>query len=95
MNTSVRYHANKDKLGHVFPLHPLDEVQENTNQWEKRILLGPDEISWRSHSHNVAAAQMCINFEEVGFTKNKLVYGTRVRFKPHHNSTKTTTLKNL
>ena len=95
MNISVRYHANKDKNGHIFPLHPLDEVQENINQWTKRILLGPDETSWRSHSPNVAAAHMCINFEEVEFTKNKLVYGTGVVSKPQHHSTKTTTPKKV
>ena len=93
MNISVRYHANKDKLCHIFPLHALGEVQENINQWTKRILLGPDETSWRSYSPNVAAAHMCINFEEVEFTKNKLVYGIGVRSKPHHHSTKTTTPK--
>lgn len=32
MNISVRYHADKDKTGHIFPLYPLDEVQENINQ---------------------------------------------------------------
>ena len=45
MNISVHYHANKDKSGYLFPLHPLDEVQENINQWTKRILLGSDETS--------------------------------------------------
>ena len=28
MNISVRYHADKDKKGHIFPLHLLDEYQE-------------------------------------------------------------------
>ena len=81
MNISVHYHANKDKSGYMFPLHPLDEVQENINQWTKRILLGPDETSWKAHSPNVAAAHMCINFEETEFTKNKLEYRTGVRTK--------------
>ena len=67
MNISVRYHEGKDKAGNPFPLHPLDEVQENINQWTKRILMGPDEVSWVSHSPNVASAHMCINFEESEF----------------------------
>ena len=91
MNISVRYHANKDKSGYLFPLHPLDEVQENINQWTKRILLGSDETSWKAHSPNVAAAHMCINFEESEFTKNKLEYRTGVRTKSQHHSTKTVT----
>ena len=32
MNISVWYHADKDKIGNIFPLHPSDEVQENINQ---------------------------------------------------------------
>ena len=63
MNTSVRYHEGKDKRGELYPMHPLDEVQENINQWTKRILLGPDEDSWRQHSPNIACSHMCINFE--------------------------------
>ena len=38
---------------------------------------------------------MCINFEEVEFTKNKLMYGTGVKSKPLHHSTKTTTPKKV
>ena len=56
MNINIRYHANKDKLGHILSFHPLDEVQGNINQWMKRVLFGPDETSWWSHSPNVAAA---------------------------------------
>ena len=91
MNISVRYHADIDKTGHIFPLHPLDEVQENINQWTKRILLGPGETSWRSHSPNVASAHMCINFEEVEFTKNNNWTGAGVTSKPLHRSKKTVT----
>ena len=91
MNISVRYNADKDKTGHIFPLHPLDEVQENINQWTKRILLGPGETSWRSHSQNVASAHMCINFEEVEFTKNNNWTGAGVKSKPLHRSKKTVT----
>ena len=56
MNISVRYHEGADVKGNAFLLHPLDEVQENVNQWAKRILLGPDEASWKAHSPNVACA---------------------------------------
>ena len=62
MNISVRYHEGNDAKGNAYPLHPLDEVQENVNQWTKRILLGPEEASWKGHSPNVACAHMCINF---------------------------------
>ena len=64
MNISVRYHEGFDVNGNMSHLHPLDEVQENINQWTKQILLGPDEASWKVHSTNVACAHMCINFEE-------------------------------
>ena len=32
MNISVRYHEGKDKRGEIYPMYPLDEVQENINQ---------------------------------------------------------------
>ena len=57
------------------------------------MLLGSDETSWKAHSLNVAAAHMCINSEETEFTKNKLEYGTGVRTKSQHHSTKTITPK--
>ena len=38
---------------------------------------------------------MCINFEDVEFTKNKLMCGTGVRSKSHRHSTKTTTPKKV
>ena len=37
MDISLRYHKGKDKAGDVFPLHQLDEVQENINQWKNNI----------------------------------------------------------
>ena len=70
-------------------MHPLDEVQENINQWTKRILLGPDEDSWRQHSSNVACSHMCINFEEVQFVKSQLDYGDGVKHKDKYHSLKT------
>ena len=33
MNISCRYHTGCDKRGYSFPMHPLDEVQENVNLW--------------------------------------------------------------
>ena len=90
MNISVRYHEGNDVKGNAFPLHPLDEVQENVNQWTKRILLGPDEASWKGHSPNVACAHMCINFEESEFVKSELDYTDGVKSKYTHRSTKTT-----
>ena len=44
-NIIYRYHKANDRSGHVYHLHPLDEVQERVNTWAKRILLGPDEKS--------------------------------------------------
>ena len=55
-------------------MHPLDEVQKNANLWTKRILLGSDELSWRMHSPNVAAAHMCVNHEETEYVKSTLYY---------------------
>ena len=89
MNICVRYHEGKDKAGDPFPLHPLDKVQENINQWKKRILMGPDEVSWVSHSPNVACAHMCINFEESEFVKKQLDYSDGIKHKTYHRSTKT------
>lgn len=77
MNISCRYHAGCDSKGIPFPQHPLDEVQENVNAWTKRILLGPDEISWRVHSPNVACAHMCVNFEESEYVKSHLDYSDK------------------
>ena len=89
MNISVRYHEGTDKSGFVFPMHPLDEMQENINQWTKKILLGPDEVSWVAHSPNVASAHMCINFEESEFVKKQLNYTNGVNHNFTHRSTKT------
>ena len=72
MNISVRYHEGNDKTGGASPMHPLDEVQENINQWTKRLLMGPDEISWVAHSPNVASSHMCINFEDSEFLKKTI-----------------------
>ena len=74
MNISCRYHTGCGKRGYSFPMHPLDEVQENVNLWTKRILLGSDELSWRMHSPNVAAAHMCVNHEETEYAKSTLYY---------------------
>ena len=87
MNISVRYHGGTDKNGFVFHMHPLDEMQENINQWTKKILLGPDEVSWVAHSPNVASTHMCINFEESEFVKKHLDYTNGV----DHNFTHRTT----
>ena len=77
MNISCRYHAGCDSRGHPYPQHPLDEVQENVNLWTKKILLGPDAISWKLHSPNVACAHMCVNFEESEFIKGHLDYSDK------------------
>ena len=74
MNISCRYHEGVDRNGNSFPLHPLDEVQENINCWTKIILLGPDEVSWKIHSPNVACAHMCVNYEESEYVKGSLDY---------------------
>ena len=72
MNISVRYHEGQDKYDNDFPLHPLDEMQENVNQWTKKLLMSSDEESWVAHSPNVSCAHMCINFEESEFVKKTL-----------------------
>ena len=77
MNICCRYHSGRDLRGNVFPLHPLDEVQENVNAWTKRILLGPDELSWKVHSPNVACAHICVNFEESEYVKSHLDYSDK------------------
>ena len=74
MNISCRYHKSKDRYGDPYPLHPLDEVQENVNLWTKKILLGPDEMSWRLNSPNVAYAHMCVNHGEIEYVKGSLDY---------------------
>ena len=92
MNISCRYHEGLDRNGNAFPLHPLDEVQENINCWTKRILLGPDEVSWKIHSPNVACAHMCVNYEESEYIKGSLDYSDLNNPKEiqTHRSSKTT-----
>ena len=74
MNISCRYHTGCDKRSYPYPIHPLDEVQENVNIWTKHILLGSDQLSWAYHSPNVAAAHICVNHEEVEYIKSSLDY---------------------
>ena len=92
MNVSCRYHEGNDRYGNRYPLHPLDEVQENVNLWTKKILLGPDEMSWRLHSPNVACAHMCVNHEESEYVKGSLDYSDLTNVKPKnlHRSVKNT-----
>ena len=77
MNISCRYHAGCDSKENQFPQHPLDEVQENVNAWTERILLGPDEISWKVHSPNVACAHMCVDFEASEYVQSNLDYSDK------------------
>lgn len=44
---------------------------ENINGWTKRLLLGPDEQSWKNHSPNLMCAHRCNNFEMQSFIKNR------------------------
>ena len=74
MNISCRYHEGYDRRVNSFPQHPLDEVQEDVNFWTKRILLGPDELSWEVHIPSVVCAYMCFNFEESEYVKINLDY---------------------
>ena len=69
MNYSVRHRNGKDSKGNLNPLHVLDEVMENINSWTKRLLLGPDETSWKIHSPNLMCAHRSKNFESDAFTK--------------------------
>ena len=92
MNVSCRYHKSKDRYADPYPLHPLDEVQENVNLWTKKILLGLDEMSWRLHSPNVACTHMCVNHGEIEYVKGSLDSSDlqSVNSKHLHRSTKTT-----
>ena len=89
MNISVRYHEGKDKRGEPYHIPPLDEVQDNTNQWMKQILLGPDKDSWKQHSLNVSSSNICIHFEEVEFVKIQFDYGEGAKYNDKHHSYKT------
>ena len=93
MNASVRYRTGKDTKGNPYPLHVLDEVMENINAWTKRLLLGPDEISWRIHSPNLMCAHRSNNFESDAFTKQRIEWNTNDEPTTKQyvsNSTKTT-----
>ena len=91
MNICCRYHCGNDSRGNNFPLHTLYEVQENVNAWTKRLLMGPDEISWKLHSPNVACAHMCVNFEESEYVRSQLDYSDKkhAKIKSIHRTSKT------
>ena len=74
MNISCRYHEGVDRNGNTLTLQPIDKVKENINCWTKRILLGPDKVSWKIHSLNVTCAHMCVNYEESEYVKGSLDY---------------------
>ena len=95
MNISVHYYEGTDKSGFVFPMHPLDEIQENVNQWTKKILLGPDEVSWVAHSPNVTSAHMCIDLEESEFVEKQLDYTNGVNHNFTQRSKKTISPKKI
>ena len=91
MNISCRYHEGKDRMGNEFTQHPLGEGQENKNACTKQILLGPDKLSWKVHSPNVACAHMCVSFEESEYVKGDLDYSeiNKAKTKRIHQSTRT------
>ena len=37
MNISCKYHEGKDNRSKAYPLHTLDEVQENVNTWTEKF----------------------------------------------------------
>ena len=91
INAAVRYRNGNDNKGDPFPLHVLDEVMENINGWTKRLLLGPDEQSWKLHSPNLMCAHRSNNFEIDAFTKHRLDLSEEPKRKLYtSNSTKTT-----
>lgn len=93
INASVRHRGGHDNKGNPFSLHVLDEVMENINGWTKRLLLGPDEQSWKIHSPNLMCAHRSNNFEIDAFTKQRLLVdmSDEPRRKDYiSNSTKTT-----
>ena len=77
INSSVRYRNGKDSKGNDYPLHVLDEVMENINAWTKRLLLGPDEVSWKIHSPNLMCAHRSNNFESDAFTKQRVEWNNK------------------
>jgi hypothetical protein len=77
INSSVRYRNGKDSKGNDYPLHVLDEVMENINAWTKRLLLGPDEVSWTIHSPNLMCAHRSNNFESDAFTKQRVEWNNK------------------
>ena len=93
INSSVRYRNGRDSKGNDYPLHVLDEVMENINAWTKRLLLGPDEMSWKIHSPNLMCAHRSNNFESDAFTKQRVEWVNQddpTRKKYVSTSTKTT-----
>ena len=53
--------------------------------------MGPDEVSWKVHSPNVACAHMCVNFEDSEYVKATLDYidSDEAKSKQTHRSNKT------
>ena len=93
IHSSVRYRNGNDSKGNPYPLHVLDEVMENINAWTKRLLLGPDEVSWRIHSPNLMCAHRSNNFESDAFTKQRIEWNISdepTRKDYNSSSTKTT-----
>ena len=44
--------------------------------------MGPDKVSWKLHSPNVACAHICVNFEESEYVKASLDYSNTNKAKP-------------
>lgn len=71
INSTCRYQPQEMKFA---PLHALDEVMENINQWAKMLPLGSNEDSWKMHSPNLMCARLCMNFERQEFINRRLGY---------------------
>ena len=74
MSISCYYHEGIDNNSNIYLIHPLDEVPASINCWTKRMLLGPDEVSWKKYSPNVSCVNMCVNYEELEYMKGGLYY---------------------
>lgn len=70
----------------------MEEVKENVSIWTKKIVLGPDETSWRLHRPKATSAHIRVNHNETEHVKYNLDYAklVDVKHKHLHRSFKTT-----
>ena len=72
MNGACRYREGTDSNGKEYPLKVLDEVMDNVNGWEKKMLLGTNELAWTIHTPNLMCARRAISFEEGEYCRARM-----------------------